>query len=328
MKSGKALSFVALILTSILLSSGFAMAGTATEQILQNASFDNGNTDWQTEAKTKNTENQYITPKIDIVFANSEVDMYTNSNDVNEYSFAMIYQDLTLPSNIDAANITSATLSIKYSATLNNAYKVSLIYRVLLKSTGQGVQTQISFPKGTNTISWTTNSTDITNFVKQNLGKEVVVQALLDVSGYGYLDANSHLYIDYVYLKITHKTASSGSGGWWGSGSGWSGGGGFWHGSGGVWFAGNTSGNATYVEFVVGNIQRALAIVGGAVISVLWVKEALDFFSDDPDRKSRAKENALKALLATLIIAMAVLGTIWLLAGWAVGAFDIVGVIL
>ena len=318
MKFGRVSPLVIIAITTLLLSSGFAIAGTTTKQLLQNPSFDDGGNDWQTYEYSKNSENQVITPELGITFGNSEVDMYSKSNIHLSYSIAMITQYLTLPSNIDASNITSASLSIKYSATLNNANKVSLYYRVLLKSTGKGPQTQISFPEGTHTISWTTNSTDITSFVKQNLGQEVVIQAFLDVSGYGGLNANSHLYIDYIYLKITYKTASSGNSGW-GSGGSWSGGGGFWHGNGGVWFAGNSSGNATYVEYVAGNIQRILAIVSGAVISVLWVKEALDFFSDDPERKAKARENALKISVATIIIALAVFGAIWLIAIWVVG---------
>lgn len=324
MKLGKVSPLVIIAISTLLLSSGFAMAGTTTTQLLQNPSFDNGGNDWQTYEYSKNEYNQVITPELSITFSNSEVDMYSKTNIHLSYSIAMITQYLTLPSYINASNITSASLSVRYSATLNNANKVSLVYRVFLKSNSQvGVQTRIYFPDGTHTISWTTNSTNITSFVKQNLGQEVAVQAFLDVSGYGGLNANSHLYIDYIYLKITYKTASSGnsggSSGWWGNGGSWWGGGGFWHGNGGVWFAGNSSGNATYVEYVAGNIQRLLAIVGGAVIGVLWVKEALDFFSDDPERKARARENALKASVATIIIALAVFGAIWFIAIWVVG---------
>ncbi|EDY34400.1 hypothetical protein ABOONEI_943 [Aciduliprofundum boonei T469] len=248
--------------------------------------------------------------------------------------YGYIWQKINIPNG----DIINATFSLDYEADEDSSTKEYVWVAVKdgynVSNEGWESQLGMAYEK-----IYTANLTDI---VKQYAGKSLYVLAGLHiVSGSKLKYVETTLY--NVSLTITYKVSSSGSGGWWGnggswsgggsggwwgSGSGWSGGGGFWHGSGGVWFAGNTSGNATYVEYVVGNIQRALAIVGGAVISVLWVKEALDFFSDDPDRKSRAKENALKALLATLIIAMAVLGTIWLLAGWAVGAFDIVGVIL
>lgn len=67
-----------------------------------------------------------------------------------------------------------------------------------------------------------------------------------------------------------------------------------------------------------------MGIIGGILIAILWVKVAINFFSDDPQRKAQAKEDAMKALLGTILIAMAVFGAIWAIAGWMVGATGII----
>ena len=79
-----------------------------------------------------------------------------------------------------------------------------------------------------------------------------------------------------------------------------------------------------YIQNITQKLYILLGIIGGILIAVLWVKVAINFFSDDPQRKAMAKEDAIKALVGTIIIAMAVFGAVWAIAGWMVGATQII----
>ena len=81
---------------------------------------------------------------------------------------------------------------------------------------------------------------------------------------------------------------------------------------------------SAYISNITQKLYILLGIIGGILIAILWVKVAMNFFSDDPQRKAQAKEDALKALLGTIVIAMAVFGAIWAIAGWMVGATQII----
>ena len=324
-----------------LLVMGGALAGTATEQVIQNASFDNGGTDWSAYWH----DEVYGHAKWEVSYHNSEADIWVTSSVGGEYSgggdssYALIYQYVNLP-QMNATNITSATLSIRYSAILKSPKDVSFTYGII--SGGSWVVSKrVSFPHSSkDTIPWTILSQDITGFVKNNTGQRIKVEAEIYVGSWGFLLAYSHLYIDWIYLNITYKAENSGgsgggSGGWWGGGgSGWSGGGSGWWGSGGSWHGGGGwfgigggwfghtgAVNQTYVEYEVERMQELLAIGGGIIISILWVIVAMDYFSSNPDKRRLAKERAMTALLGTLIVAIAVLGAMWLLAGWMVGAW-------
>ncbi len=81
---------------------------------------------------------------------------------------------------------------------------------------------------------------------------------------------------------------------------------------------------SAYISNITQKLYILLGIIGGILIAILWVKVAINFFSDDPQRKAQAKEDAMKALLGTILIAMAVFGAIWAIAGWMVGATGII----
>lgn len=334
-----------ILIVSIFVFSGLAVAGTETQQLLKNASFDSGETDWSYYYH----DELYGHAKWKVSFHNSEADIQTTLsvgavNEEKDYSYAYIYQTLTLP-KLNATNITSATLSIRYSVNLYSPKDVSLIYGIV-SGNSWVIEKSVSFPHVSQyTTSWEVLTQDITNFTKQNLGDTIQVRAEIQVSSWGWLSAYSHLYVDWIYLNITQKTSSSsggsGGGGWWGGGSGWSGGGGSWSGGGGAWSGGGSSWhggggffgilggwfghtgavNQTYVEYEVERMQEVLSIIGGITISILWVKVAVNYFSGDPEKRKKAKEQSLNAFVGTIIVAIAVLGAMWIITGWLVGAW-------
>ncbi len=66
-------------------------------------------------------------------------------------------------------------------------------------------------------------------------------------------------------------------------------------------------------------LNRLLFIVGlaaGAVVTLVWARVALSWFSHDPTRKVQAKERARDALIGSLILVAAVSGLAWALARW------------
>ena len=82
-----------------------------------------------------------------------------------------------------------------------------------------------------------------------------------------------------------------------------------------------------YLQNITNKLFIILGILGGIMIAILWVKVAINFFSDDPQRKALAKEDMIKALVGTIIIAMAVFGAVWAIAGWMIGATQIITVL-
>ena len=89
-----------------------------------------------------------------------------------------------------------------------------------------------------------------------------------------------------------------------------------------MWFG--RGGNQTYIEFVAARVQRLMAIGAGILVSILWVKVGIDYYSRDPEKRMRLRDDTLIAIVGTLIIALAVLGAIWMVAGWAVGASEVI----
>ncbi|ADD08870.1 hypothetical protein [Candidatus Aciduliprofundum boonei] len=312
---------ISLLLIGMLVVGG-AHAKIVTEQFLKNPSFDSGGGNWSV-ARYHDYQGYYV----GCVFQNGEAYFWTHSHygEGVEYAYAYIYQYLTLP-DINSTLIKSATLSMKY---YNSLYSQSL--RIYLDISG----TKQYFP--TTRGKWEIGTMNITSFVKKYVGKRVEVKA-----GWSSGWASGHFYIDWVYLNITYnkQSSSGGSGGWWGGG-GWSGGGGSWSGGGGSWWGGGSSWhggggffgilggwfghtgavNQTYVEYEVERMQELLSITGGIIISILWVNVAVNYFSSDPDKKKKAKEKSLNAFVGTIIVAIAVLGAMWIIAGWLVGAW-------
>ncbi len=82
----------------------------------------------------------------------------------------------------------------------------------------------------------------------------------------------------------------------------------------------NTTNASEYLKGVANRIMLLLGIGAGVLVAVLWVwKVVIPLASADPNRKAEAKDNIKDLAIATLIIAMAVGGMIWLIFRWIAG---------
>ncbi len=324
MRARRVLSLVVIAITLATLISGGASAEVVQHEMLQNPDFTNGSANWT--ARTYISQNYYGTQHIYVRFLSGEVEIYVSNyygDAIESYAYGCVEQTIAIP-NFNASRVVSATLTMR---DVEYFYGKGVYVRLYFSSTGQ------SF---TPSKSWTIRTMNVTNLVKQNVGKNVSVKG--GFWNTNWIDSGSKMYIDWIYLNITYNaTNSGGSGGgtnnWWGNGGGWSGGGGgswnggggFWHGGGGFfgilggWFGHTGNVNQTYVEYEVERLQELLAIGAGITISILWVNVAVNYFSGDPDRKAKAKEKMTTAFLGTLLVAMAVIGAMWAIAGWLVG---------
>jgi len=66
----------------------------------------------------------------------------------------------------------------------------------------------------------------------------------------------------------------------------------------------------------VNRVVALLGLVGGGLLSIVWARVALSWFSHDVSKKIQAKERARDALVGTLIFTAAITGLIWGLAHW------------
>ena len=215
--------------------------------------------------------------------------------------------------SIPKVNVLNATLTAKVNLFYGNS-------RVILQLNNASGKV---FYTSENTLGIYTINRNVTGIIQDYEGKNLTVKIGMLFWDYSQNESyRAELRIYYVELNIQYTEASSGSSGSSSSSSSSSGGswrnGRTWFGGGGLWF-GNRSANQTYIEFIAANIQRLLAIGAGAVVSILWVKVGMDYFSRDPDKRMRLKGDTLLAIVGTLVIALAVLGAIWMIAGWVVG---------
>ena len=299
--------------------------------MLQNPSFDNGGNYWNITSHAPSGNHWYV------YYTNGMVEFKLSSEwGGAEYPAQIyVYQVVQIP-NFNASRVVSATLTMK---DIEHAYRPQEVHVRLAVLKGSSY---LFYKDYSLSSSWTIRIENITNVVKQNTGQNITIQGGWWMSGdgnYGYLGSGSNMEIDWIYFNITYNATNSGgsSGGgtnnWWSGGggswsdggSGWSGGGSSWHGGGGFfgilggWFGHTGNVNQTYVEYEVERLQELLAIGAGITISILWVNVAVNYFSGDPDRKAKAKEKMTTAFLGTLLVAMAVIGAMWAIAGWLVG---------
>ena len=68
----------------------------------------------------------------------------------------------------------------------------------------------------------------------------------------------------------------------------------------------------------VGRLVTLAAVAGGGLLSLVWARVALSWFSHDSMKKVLAKERARDALIGTLLFVGAISGLIWALANWVV----------
>ncbi len=73
----------------------------------------------------------------------------------------------------------------------------------------------------------------------------------------------------------------------------------------------------------VGNFSAAIdrlvelvALAGSGILSLVWARVALSWFSNDITKKVQAKDRARDALVGTLLFTAAVTGLFWGLAHW------------
>ena len=68
----------------------------------------------------------------------------------------------------------------------------------------------------------------------------------------------------------------------------------------------------------VGRLVSLVGVAGGGLLTLVWVRVALSWFSSDVAKKIQAKDRARDALIGTLIFAAALSGLVWGLAHWVV----------
>lgn len=68
----------------------------------------------------------------------------------------------------------------------------------------------------------------------------------------------------------------------------------------------------------VDRLVTLAAAAGGGLLSIVWARVALSWFSHDSMKKVLAKERARDALVGTLLFVGAVSGLVWALANWVV----------
>jgi hypothetical protein len=68
----------------------------------------------------------------------------------------------------------------------------------------------------------------------------------------------------------------------------------------------------------IGRLVTLAAAAGGGLLTLVWARVALSWFSHDSMKKVLAKERARDALIGTLLFVGAVSGLVWALANWVV----------
>lgn len=68
----------------------------------------------------------------------------------------------------------------------------------------------------------------------------------------------------------------------------------------------------------INRLVTLAAAAGGGLLSLVWARVALSWFSHDSMKKVLAKERARDALIGTLLFVGAISGLVWALANWVV----------
>jgi hypothetical protein len=82
--------------------------------------------------------------------------------------------------------------------------------------------------------------------------------------------------------------------------------------------AAGTNPAVTNFTAAIGRLVTLAAAAGGGLLSLVWARVALSWFSHDSMKKVLAKERARDALIGTLLFVGAVSGLVWALANWVV----------
>lgn len=68
----------------------------------------------------------------------------------------------------------------------------------------------------------------------------------------------------------------------------------------------------------IGRLVELVGLAGSGILSLVWARVALSWFSNDATKKIHAKDRARDALIGTLLFIAAVSGLVWALAHWVV----------
>jgi hypothetical protein len=77
-----------------------------------------------------------------------------------------------------------------------------------------------------------------------------------------------------------------------------------------------TSGAVANFSAAIGRLVELLGVAGGGLLSIVWARVALSWFSNDLAKKVQAKDRARDALIGTLLFTAAVSGLFWGLSQW------------
>ena len=321
-----------LVLSALFLSSIFIEgvdASSSTEQLIQDYHFSSSNNYayWDTLIGASGGNPQW---HISLDSTNQWAEIYTGTNSNGQAwgyaNWAYVCQQISVPN----VNIINATLSL-YTYGSVGYMGLSWQYGLATQATTNSwVQKETAGVYNT----YRTLTANVTSTLQQYEGKDIAVMAGIYMSSSSPIQPG-YVRIYWIKLDIQYNGESNGGSGgssggsgwssggssWWGGGSWWEGGGfwhggGSWYGGGGSWTGGGAVANETYLEMVAHNIEELVGIVAGVIVSILWVKVAVNLFSDDPEKKQKGREEILLASVGTLIIAVAVLGAMWMIAGW------------
>lgn len=77
-----------------------------------------------------------------------------------------------------------------------------------------------------------------------------------------------------------------------------------------------TSSSVNNFTASINRLVDLVALAGGGILSLVWARVALSWFSNDVTKKIQAKDRARDALIGTLIFMAAVTGLVYGLAHW------------
>jgi len=83
-------------------------------------------------------------------------------------------------------------------------------------------------------------------------------------------------------------------------------------------FDGRSSGSTAVGNFsaAIDRLVELLGLAGSGLLSLVWARVALSWFSNDVTKKVQAKDRARDALIGTLLFVAAITGLFWGLAHW------------
>ncbi len=78
------------------------------------------------------------------------------------------------------------------------------------------------------------------------------------------------------------------------------------------------SGPVANFTAALNRLVELVGLAGSAILTLVWARVALSWFSNDLTKKIQAKDRARDALIGTLLFVAAVSGLVWGLAHWVV----------